>query len=61
MDKKNCKELSNAELKLYMKSLQDEFEGKKLSLRKICDEMDAIEQEYLRAKNESEIRKNLFV
>lgn len=61
MDKKNCKELSNAELKLYMKSLQDEFEGKKLSLQKICDEMDAIEQEYLWAKNESEIRKNLFV
>lgn len=61
MEKKNCKELSNAELKLYLKSLQDKFEGKKLSLRKICDEMDAIEQEYLRAKNESEIRKNLFV
>lgn len=60
-EKKDTKGLSNAELKIYLTNLENEFEGKKIKLREICEEMDAIEEEYLSAKQEMEIRKNLYV
>ena len=61
VEKKDTKGLSNAELKIYLTNLENEFEGKKIKLREICEEMDAIEEEYLSAKQEMEIRKNLYV
>lgn len=59
-EKKDAKELSNSELKIYLKALEDSFEGKKIELRAICEEMDAIEKEYLGAKHQLEIRRNIF-
>lgn len=59
-EKKDAKELSNSELKIYLKTLEDSFEGKKIELRAICEEMDAIEKEYLDAKHQLEIRRNIF-
>lgn len=61
MIKENFKEMSNAEIKLYIENLRNEFEGKKLKLKEICDEMDDIEREYLNATKELEIRKNLYI
>ena len=61
MVEKNISEMSNIEIKIYLENLNNEFEGKKLKLKVICEEMDKLEREYLRAKNELEIRRNLYV
>jgi hypothetical protein len=61
MIKENFKEMSNSEIKLYIENLRNEFEGKKLKLKEICDEMDEIEREYLHATKELEIRRNLYI
>ena len=37
------------------------FENKKAELIKLCEEMDRVEKDYLRAKHELEIRKNLYL
>jgi hypothetical protein len=61
MIKENFKEMSNSEIKLYIENLRNEFEGKKLKLKEICDEMDEIEREYLNVTKELEIRRNLYI
>jgi hypothetical protein len=61
MVEKNISEMSNIEIKIYLENLNNEFEGKKLKLKAICEEMDKLEREYLKAKNELEIRRNLYV
>jgi hypothetical protein len=53
-------EMSNIELKMCMEKYYQEFESKKTHLIQLCDEMDSLEKKYLKAKNELEIRKNLF-
>ena len=54
-------ELSNAELRLRMETLTHAFENKKAELIKLCEEMDRVEKDYLRAKHELEIRKNIYM
>lgn len=54
-------ELSNAELRLRMETLTHNFENKKAELIKLCEEMDRVEKDYLRAKHELEIRKNIYM
>lgn len=54
-------ELSNAELRLRMETLTHDFENKKAELIKLCEEMDKVEKDYLRAKHELEIRKNIYM
>ena len=61
MEKKNCSELSNTELKLYITTLTNLFESKKSELVKLCEYMGEIENEYLLAKRELEMRKNIFL
>jgi hypothetical protein len=61
MEKNNFQEMSNAELKLYMEKLENEYEFKKTQLINICEEMSKIENDYLNAKNEINIRKNLYI
>ena len=53
--------MSNAELKLYMEKLENEYEFKKTQLINICEEMSKIENDYLNVKNEINIRKNLYI
>lgn len=60
MEKKKCSELSNSEIKLYMETLSNMFENKKNELTKICEDMEEIENEYLSAKRELDIRKNIL-
>jgi hypothetical protein len=61
MSKVNYKEMSNSEIKLHIESLKNEFEAKKIKLRKVCEEMNEIEKKYLEANNELNIRKNIYL
>lgn len=53
-------EMSNTEIKLCIKTLENLFESKKRELIKTSEELDKIEKDYLSAKHELEIRKNIF-
>lgn len=57
----NYSELGNSEIKMHIENLKNEFEGKKLHLKEICDEMNEIEQEFMRASHELKIRRNLYL
>jgi hypothetical protein len=48
-------------LKLCLETLTQEFESKKAELISICESMDKIEKKYIKAKQELEIRKNLYI
>ena len=61
MKKIKYNELSNTEIKLRIEVLENSFESKKNELFKICEEMNNIEKEYLEAKHELEIRKNIYL
>ena len=61
MKNNNYKEMSNAELKLCIETFTNEYEGKKNQIIKICESMGEIEKEYLKAKHELEIRKNIYI
>ena len=61
MKKIKYNELSNPEIKLRIEVLENSFESKKNELIKICEEMNNIEKEYLEAKHELEIRKNIYL
>lgn len=60
MEKYNFKEMTNAELKIYIETFKQEYETKKNEILKMCEDMTKIEEKYLNAKHELEIRKNLF-
>jgi hypothetical protein len=53
-------EMSNTEIKLCIKTLENLFESKKRELIKTSEELNKIEKDYLSAKHELEIRKNIF-
>ena len=61
MEKIKYNELSNTEIKLRIEVLENSFENKKNELIKLCEEMNNIEKEYLEAKHELEIRKNIYL
>lgn len=61
MKKIKYNELSNTEIKLRIEVLENSFENKRNELIKICEEMNNIEKEYLEAKHELEIRKNIYL
>ena len=57
----NYKDMSNAEIKLRIETLTNLFESKKNKIVEICEEMEKIEKEYLEAKHEIDIRKNIYL
>lgn len=61
MEKKNYNEMGNSEIKMYIDNLKNEFEAKKMRLKEICDEMNDIEKEYIKATQEMKIRRNLYL
>ena len=58
MDFKNIKELSNSELALYKKELENRYEVLKTKINKLCDELDAIDKEYVKVEKETIIRQS---
>ena len=54
---KDCKILSNSELKLYKLTLENEYEAIKAKINALEDELDRIDREYAKAENEEKIRR----
>lgn len=61
MSKVKYSDLSNSELKILIETFKNEFEGKKIKLKEICEEMANIEKQYIDAINELNIRKNIYL
>jgi predicted nucleic acid-binding Zn-ribbon protein len=52
--------LSNMELKLKMKTLENEYEAIKNKIIALCEDLEEIEANFNKAKHELEIRSNFF-
>ena len=57
---KDCKNMSNNELKLYKLSLENEYEAVKAKIVKLEEELDKLDREYEKAENEEKIRRTAF-
>ena len=51
MEKKDCKNMRNSEIKLYMETLNNEYEAKKNKIVGLCKEMEELEHWYKDAEN----------
>ena len=58
MKDKNVKELSNSELNVYKKDLENEYESIKNEINSLCDELRKVEKKYYSVELEFKIRKN---
>lgn len=54
---KDCKILSNNELKLYKLALENEYEAIKAKINALEDELDRLDRQYAKAENEEKIRR----
>jgi len=57
MDKKEYKNMSNSEINIKLKSLEDEYENTKLKVLKLVEEMKKLDELYLEGKKELSNRK----
>ena len=57
---KDCKNMSNNELKLYKLSLENEYEAVKAKIAALEEQLDALDREYAKAENEEKIRRTAF-
>jgi hypothetical protein len=57
---KDCKNLSNNELKLYKLSLENEYEAVKAKIAALEEQLDALDREYIKAESEEKIRRKNF-
>lgn len=57
---KNCKNMSNNELKLYKLALENEYEAVKAKIAALEEQLDALDIEYVKAENEEKIRRTAF-
>lgn len=60
MDNTDYSNMSNAELKLCLEKLQNEFEKKKADIVKLCKDLEEIQFKYNNANSELDLRKNIF-
>ena len=54
---KDCKNMSNNELKLYKLSLENEYEAVKAKIANLEQQLDDLDREYAKAENEEKIRR----
>ena len=54
---KDCKNMSNNELKLYKLSLENEYEAVKAKIAALEEQLDELDREYVKAENEEKIRR----
>ena len=59
MEFKNCKEMTNAELRLYQKALEDEYEVIKAEISDRFKKLDEMDVEYQKVENELNNRRNI--
>ncbi len=57
---KDCKTLSNNELKLYKLALENEYEAIKAKIASLEEQLDTLDREYAKAENEEKIRRTGF-
>ena len=57
---KDCKKMTNNELKLYKLSLENEYEAVKAKIANLEEQLDALDREYAKAENEEKIRRSGF-
>lgn len=60
MIQRDCKSMSNNELKLYKLSLENEYEAVKAKIVKLEEELDNLDREYEKVENEEKIRRTAF-
>ena len=60
MVQKDCKNLTNNELKLYKLSIENEYEAVKAKIMALEEELDKLDREYEKAENEEKIRRTAF-
>ena len=60
MVQKDCKNMTNNELKLYKLSLENEYEAVKAKIMALEEELDKLDREYGKAENEEKIRRTAF-
>lgn len=60
MESRKCSDMSNVEIKQYLLTLENEFEAKKTKVKEMCEELKEIEEEYIKAQNEMNLRKTVF-
>lgn len=61
MGKKEIKTLTNGELNIYKVELTNKYEVLKKDIKKLCDEMDSLDNEYNKVVEEMNKRsKNIF-
>jgi uncharacterized protein involved in exopolysaccharide biosynthesis len=60
MVQKDCKNLSNNELKLYKLSLENEYEAIKAKIASLEEQLDKLDREYEKAENEEKIRRTAY-
>jgi len=61
MGKKDIKTLTNGELNIYKVELTNKYEVLKKDIKKLCDEMDSLDNEYNKVVEEMNKRsKNIF-
>lgn len=60
MEPRKCSDMSNVEIKQYLLTLENEFEAKKAKVKEMCEELKDIEEEYIKAQNEMNLRKTVF-
>ena len=54
------KELTNAELNIELKKLENQYESIKVNVMRMINEMKTLNDNYLEVKNELKNRKNFF-
>ena len=57
---KDCKTLSNNELKLYKLALENEYEAIKAKIASLEEQLDTLDREYIKVENEEKIRRTGF-
>ena len=57
MTEKDCKSMSNNELKLYKLSLENEYEAVKAKISALEEELDKLDRAYIKIENEEKIRR----
>lgn len=60
MERKDYSSMSNSELKLLLETINNEFEAKKSSILRLCEELESLKLKYDNINNEINSRKNLF-
>jgi hypothetical protein len=57
---KDCKTLTNNEIKLYKLALENEYEAVKAKITELEKQLDELDREYVKVENEEKIRRTAF-